>query len=330
MIGNASDEDQDDDVSAQPEIEAGLALVEGELPIPHLSKIHAIKKNNDVDAQDQALMEPVEARYFEWIKAMQAVEGSSRQVVVEKLVEALNSYRFFLDLEVIFPSSHYLYRQKGQHKLDNSVIEEFLPHLITKAVPELGKGVIVGPQKTFSAVYFASSLGIAGNGGGMSLRTKNQDFAVSRRLHLKASHNADFSDAVTRDAVLAYVASECKTNLDKTMFQEAVATAHDVKTAVPGAKYFLLAEWLDMPPISTAPTDIDEVLLLRKAKRMNSNLRKQFNSAEKRKKNGAAYEDFLRANPFQVDVFVRFADHVAAVLEERNPAEKTVLDAGYF
>ena len=53
------------------------------------------------------------------------------------------------------------------------------------------------------------------------------------------------------------------------MFQEACATAHDVKAAVSGASYYLLCEWLDMTPLSTAPTDIDEILLLRKAKRIN-------------------------------------------------------------
>lgn len=45
---------------------------------------------------------------------------------------------------------------------------------------------------------------------------------------------------------IAYVAAECKTNLDKTMFQEAAATALDVKSAVPGANYYLLCEWLDI------------------------------------------------------------------------------------
>src|SRR5258707_5790168 len=52
---------------------------------------------------------------------------------------------------------------------------------------------------------------------------------------------------------------------DKTMFQEACATAHDTKSAVAGAKYYLLCEWLDMTPVSTAPTDID-----RKSTRLNS------------------------------------------------------------
>lgn len=57
------------------------------------------------------------------------------------------------------------------------------------------------------------------------------------------------------------------------MFQEAAATALDVKTAVPVAKYYLLCEWLDMTPISTATTAIDEVIILRKARRLASDIR---------------------------------------------------------
>lgn len=72
--------------------------------------------------------------------------------------------------------------------------------------------------------------------------------------------------------------TELKTNLDKTMYQEASATAHDIKLAVTGAKYYLLCDFLDMTPISTATTDIDEILIVRKAKRINSNIRKEFST----------------------------------------------------
>ena len=44
------------------------------------------------------------------------------------------------------------------------------------------------------------------------------------------------------DWELGYVMAELKTNLDKTMYQEASATAHDIKLAVTGAKYYLLCD----------------------------------------------------------------------------------------
>jgi hypothetical protein len=100
---------------------------------------------------------------------------------------------------------------------------------------------------------------------------------VGRTAYLQSSLDPGFSPRATEtyEVYLAFVAAECKTNLDKTIFQEAVATAHDLKVAVPGSRYYVLCEWLDMTPIGTRPTDIDEVIILR-GKRVGSGLRKAY------------------------------------------------------
>ena len=123
---------------------------------------------------------------------------------------------------------------------------------------------------TFSSVYFASSLSNPNIGGGINIKTKDQDFSMSRKLYLQSSYDPQFNPlkTVKLETHLGYVLAEMKTNLDKTMFQEASATAHDIKQAVTGAKYYLLCDFLDMTPISTTTTDIDEILIVRKAKRI--------------------------------------------------------------
>ena len=241
-----------------------------------------------------------------------------------------NDYKFYVDFDLIYSCEEdFLYRQKGQLKLDNTVIEEFLPHLAFKAFPELS-GVNFGPTKCFSAAYFKTSLQAVTNGGGLSVRTKDQDFAISKKLYIKSSHDSAFAQADSVETYLGYVTAECKTNLDKTMFQEATATANDVKSALPGAKYFLLCEWLDMTPVSTAPTDIDEVLLMRKAKRINSNIRKSFNTHAGRTEKAEWYREFLESHPFDVNVFSRFVGHIESLLSDEDPAENTVLADGFF
>ena len=114
------------------------------------------------------------------------------------------------------------------------------------------------------------------------------------------------------------------------MFQEACATAHDTKSAVVGAKYFLLCEWLDMTPVSTAPTDIEEIILLRKAKRLNSNVRTHYSTAAKRRQRRPEYMAYLTANPFRVDMFRRFLDHIVVLIRNEQPQEQSVLAQGYF
>ena len=104
---------------------------------------------------------------------------------------------------------------------------------------------------------------------------------------------------MTQQTYISYIAIECKTNLDKTMFQEACATANDTKYAVAGARYYLLCEWLDMTPQSTAPTDIDEIIIMRKAKRMNSNVRSQYSTAAGRQRTRANYVQFLQTGVCQ-------------------------------
>jgi len=114
------------------------------------------------------------------------------------------------------------------------------------------------------------------------------------------------------------------------MFQEATATAHDVKSAAPGSKYFLLCDWLDMTPVSTAPTDIDEVLILRKAKRISSNIRSSFSTYAGRMEKSDWYRAFLLGNPFSVEVFQRLIGHIESLINNEDPAEANVLEDGFF
>lgn len=301
-------------------------------PTPHQDKLRALLGNDKLPNSDRPRVRQALEEYERWIERLEGVLGDPSERL-KAMVELLNEYRLWLDLDFIFDSQEsFLYRQKGQLKLDNSVIEEFLPRLITSAVvPEMaGFDVRVGPTNCFSALYFESSLETPQVGGGLTIRSKAQDFAISKRLYLKAAHDADFKESVTCDTFVAYIVAECKTNLDKTMFQEAAATAHDVKSAVVGAHYFLLAEWLDMTPVSTTATDIDEVLILRKARRLGSSVRQAYAETANRRARRAEYKEFLRGAPLQVDMFERIVTHVRSLVKSDVPVEGDVLARGYF
>lgn len=169
-------------------------------------------------------------------------------------------------------------------------------------------------------------------GGGPNIREKNQDFAISKPLYIRTSHSAGFEQGQYETVAtnIAYIAAECKTNLDKTMFQEVCATVRDTMFAVSGAHYFLLCEWLDMRPLSTASTDIDEVILLRKAKRMNSNVRDAYAKAANRKASRKQFVEFLEKRPFRVESFKRFVNQIESLIKNEAPDETSVLERGYF
>ncbi len=63
----------------------------------------------------------------------------------------------------------FLYRQKGQLKLDNTILEEFLPLLVTSVLFDgrLVSGLFVGPASCFSGVRFESAVLRPRPGAGM-------------------------------------------------------------------------------------------------------------------------------------------------------------------
>ena len=217
----------------------------------HGEKIIAALESTKLPSSDKPRLEVALQKYDEWVSALDSVDAPTVDELIEKMIDLLNSYKFYIDVDLIFDSPEdFLYRQKGQLKLDNTVIEEFLPIFVRKCIiKEFGVcDVDIGSQTaTFSSAYFASSLSSPSIGGGLSIKTKDQDFSMSRKLYLRSSYTPTFDveKTVTVTTHLGYVMAELKTNLDKTMYQEVSATAHDIKLAVTGAKYYLLCDFLD-------------------------------------------------------------------------------------
>jgi hypothetical protein len=85
-----------------------------------------------------------------------------------------------------------------------------------------------------------------------------------------------------------------------------------------------------MTPLSTAPTDIDEVIILRKAKRLSSNVRSKFGTAVGRQKNRDKYVEFLAKNPISTEMICRLVEHIRELMLNEAPIEDDVLKTGYF
>lgn len=162
----------------------------------HGEKIVAAMESVKLPCSDKLRLESALQKYDEWVEKLESADASTVNELIEKLVGLLNEYKFYIDLDLIFDSPEdFLYRQKGQLKLDNTVMEEFLPILVRKCIiKEFGRcDIEVGSQTaTFSSVYFASSLSTPAIGGGLSIKTKDQDFSMSRSLYLRSSYTPEF------------------------------------------------------------------------------------------------------------------------------------------
>jgi hypothetical protein len=300
------------------------------LPTPHYYKLIACLNNDRLPKNDHHKIEDAINRYHQWIKELETVsKGHSDSV--KKLVEITNKYKQFIELDLIFDSPNdFLYRQKGQLKLDNTIIEEFLPQLVYRSISNIDDSFEIGPKTTFSGLSFLSSLGNIGQGGEPKLRVKNQDFILGKKLYLKTSFDPDFNDYQLLESHLGYICVECKTNLDKTMFQEAVATSRDLKISLPNSLYFLVSEFLDMTPLSITSTSIDDVLIVRKCKRISANIRQEYSTTKLRQQNRDQYVNFLNKSQYYPDVFQRMIDKIVQLIDNTSPQIEQVLERGHF
>ncbi|MGH0257046.1 Bpu10I family restriction endonuclease [Sinorhizobium meliloti] len=300
----------------------------------HGDKLRALLVNNKLPANDVGRVTETVKIYEAWIKELRNPVGDTPSQILDSLVNSLNAYKRHIELELIFDAEDdFLYRQKGQLKLDNTILEEFLPYLFDhRLVPGLARipNLSAGPQSSFAGLSFASPF-MALNAGGVYLKLKDQDFSVTKSHRITIADEPSNGKSFETKFYVSHFATEIKTNLDKTMFQEASQTAAELKRAVPGSTYILLCEFLDMTPITTKLTSIDEVIVLRKAKRLGSNVREKFSTAAGRKACREQYLKFLDANPLQLDCFARFVAHLNECFPEKEEdAEDVVLGRGYF
>lgn len=299
---------------------------------PHGSKLKALVANSKLAVNDKLRVEQAIEKY-ENLK-IELSSLNSLESLLEDKVNLINQYKKHVDFELIYNSPNdFLYRQNGQLKLSNSILEEFIPYFIDKRlIPGLTHIVALsyGSKSSFSGLSFGGSIQPLDKGG-VFLKVKDQDFALAKKHKITIEEVANSANKFTKDFDVAYFAAEIKTNLDKTMFQEASQTANELKTAVTGSKYLLLCEYLDMTPINTRLTAIDEVIILRQAKRLSSAIRENFSTVKGRQAYASQYEQFLDENPLSVNSFERIISHLKDAFPESLEVDQAaVLKRGYF
>jgi len=273
---------------------------------PHKEKLEAAILNPKCGQEDRDLLQQAKQYYEQWIlsTAQLTSQGTER---VREMTALLNQYKDRLEVELIAQNgSAFIKRQKGQMKLDNSVLEEFLIHLIHPAIisglPH-DLSLSIGPTRAFMSLSFnPSGLAALGDKPSVVVKVKDQDFILGKEIHYKFSPDSAFPENKTASGVipLAVLAAECKVNLDKTMFQEASGTAARLKQGCPHAQYFVLNEYLDMSPEDCRLTAVDNVYLLRHAKRLPFELRNNIEAVRRQRD----------AHPIDPAVILRFVENI--------------------
>ena len=275
----------------------------------HKDRLQAAIKNPKC-GKDVPILEEAYRAYEIWISKMQSIASTGKQKVFE-MTKYLNEYKDVLEVELIAKNgTPFLTRQKGQLKLDNSVLEEFLIHLVDPSVlrnlPDFD--LDVGPQKAFMSLSFVpSSIEHLNKKPNVILKVKDQDFTIGKSIYFKFSAHKDFLAKKTAEGqlCLAVLAAEIKVNYDKTMFQECAGTAARLKQGCPSARYYALVEFLDMRPEDCRLTEIDNVFLLRRAKRLPYEKRNVYQEIKAQHAN----------NPIDADVIWNFVMEIQSFID---------------
>jgi len=277
---------------------------------PHKEKLAAAIVNPKCTANDVALLKEALTAYDDWTSRMSKLTSKGKERI-QQMTGLLNEYKDFLEVDLIAKrGSAFIKRQKGQLKLDNSIIEEFLVHIANDSVltslPSFS--LEIGPQTAFMSLAFTpASLTSLGGKPPVTLKEKDTDFALGKTIHYQFSTESTFPSSLTSQGrlVLAVLAAECKVNLDKTMFQEAAGTAARFKQGCPTSRYYLLVEYLDMEPEDCRLTALDNVFLLRHAKRLPFEKRSVY----------AAVKRQHEQSPIDAEVVWRFVEELQGFIE---------------
>lgn len=292
---------------------------------PHLDKLTAALSNPKCK-DDEPLIKEAISLYKQWIEKTNSLSSKGEKRVKE-LVDLLNWYKNQFEVELIMKrGSNFLKRQKGQLKLDSSILEEFLIHLmdstILRGLDNLDN-LSIGPQNAFmSLAFLPRSLGELTKKPNIVLKTKDQDFVIGKEIFYKFATDEDFNnnDTAQGSLLLSVLATECKVNLDKTMFQEAAGTAARLKQGCPVAKYFLMVEYLDMEPEDSRLTAIDNVFLLRHARRLPFEKRDVIKEVESQHK----------SHPINYQIVWRFVQEIQSFIDSAWYNPEGALKRGSF
>jgi hypothetical protein len=214
-------------------------------------------------------------------------------------VEGLNTYKSFV-------AKHAAYT--AQSKFDSTILEEFVCQLLKK---RFDNDVLkYGAVKAYSNLYFSySGKNAFKEGADIKVNVKNQDIGIYKEQVLQVLDNEGSVKQIINISV-PIVCIECKTYLDKTMYEGSVATADKIKSGNPHCLFFIVTETYDVSKdVEVETSNIDNIYVVRKQRRLKGQ----------------------QENPADPGVFRHLIETIEEQLETERPSiDDMIVDSGYI
>jgi hypothetical protein len=242
--------------------------------------VHASNLLNKIrkDKSKKKQLQKILTNYLKFSSVYEQKTSGKKRIV--HLVGELNKYYDFVKKISTYPA---------QAKLQSSILEEFFFILFKDVVLNLNKKhtkiISSGSADAYTNLYFVPDSRITADGEieeefDIGIHKKKQDYAIFRSVPLKSVFVKDIKTENKNGMLnLPMVAIECKTYLDKTMLDGAIAVADKLKSGNPQSLYIVVAEEYDVSEdVDPSYSRIDQIYILRKRKKRKKAAPRPFDS----------------------------------------------------
>ncbi len=214
--------------------------------------------------KNKKLLREIKVKYSDWKKENMKITGTAEPDIKEK-VRLLNEYKRFIDQPKFRKEAGNRLGFTSQSQLHSSVLEEFMYYLF-KDIGELSeKHINWGRTQAYTNMYFAPpNIHKLEESSNIVINVKDQDFSISKEIVLKSrvSNNENWQE---NKIYVPIVSIECKTYLDKTMYEGSVSTAEKIKKGNPYCIFLIVTETYEVSlDVDPKCSSIDQIYVLRK------------------------------------------------------------------
>jgi len=204
------------------------------------------------------LINEIEERYIKLKQAMEKIKGHAKKDIYKK-TDLINKYYTFLRQSKfdVFDS---------RSKLHSTVLEEFCSYLFANIKDFEKYQYSVGQIKAYTNMSFSPrNFEDFSSRSGVFVSEKDQDFAISKKIDCFFKTKNDQAEKEMKEIFVPIVAIECKTYIDKTMYDGSCQTAEKLKSGNPFALSLIVAETNEIgKDINVNYSMIDQIYILRK------------------------------------------------------------------
>ena len=239
-------------------------VLEFDSNLVHAAIISSLIEKTDSSAKLAALSD-ISTRYLEYLNANLALTGYSEEVIKARVALLNGYYDYFYD------NGNFLKHFSAQTKLRSTILEEFMYLLFRDYVEEKrtatgdANGILRhGSATAYTNLYFyAKDFGSFITNVCTGLNEKDQDYAIYRTLDMTVDGNP-----LEKPLNIPVIVVECKTYLDRTMLEGAIATASEIKTGSPYSNFYVVAEQYNVDKnVDPSYSRIKQIYVLRKEAR---------------------------------------------------------------